>query len=736
MRKVLCLMYCWIVSLNSFAQDVATYSDEDFRLIMREYVSKGNMFYETSDKYGISRMLDSIRTCLHQRSMNDKLDRMDSLEFTADWYKLLGSYHYENSYYDSASLAKAHESYQEAMRIYRNESSFQYDIDKIPMIHRELAQLYYKEGNYQEAYHHTKEAFDTFEKAVWRDEISEHDPNYLDIQTQMAICQARMGNYEEALSMMDQQIKGYLPSDIRYGEALRKKAKILMLQEETDGKTNTTEVLNCYKKFFNLKKKDALAHFMGMSSREREQYWMRVRPFVTDCYRLEYADAGFLYDVTLFAKGLLLQLDSAGGGRQNIHATWQMIQNKLKPDACAIEFIQYEKYGQQQMGALLLKKTGRPVFIAMPKPDDVMNYEIGPRTVKERLYDTHGARKDALYKDSTGFFRFIWHEKLLSTIGKVKKVYFAPDGYIHQIAIEYMLPPETSGIEMHRLTSTRSLLQRGVSVKEDQALVIGGVDYLHADDMTAGDNDQTAYQNLKGYGGFKYLKGSLSEAEQIIGLRHHTGDTLIISSQATEKTFRKICGQYPIIHLSTHGTFTAAHIPQGTDLKPCQTDESLSQSAVALAGLQSALNNPDFDSNHQEGILSAKEISSLDMKGVELAVLSCCETGLGYVTADGVYGIQRGLKNAGVKAIICTLWDVWDVAATFFMTNFHRHLTEGLSIYQAFYQARDDMKDYSEGAEESLSLNASTMTLEQTAGDNDFSNPSDRDVFILIDAIE
>ena len=95
---------------------------------------------------------------------------------------------------------------------------------------------------------------------------------------------------------------------------------------------------------------------MDMSSAEREQYWMRIRPFVTDCYRLEDKNAGFLFDVTLFAKALLLQLDSTGGGRHNIHATWQMIQEKLKPNACAIEFIQYEKHGRQQMGALMAKR--------------------------------------------------------------------------------------------------------------------------------------------------------------------------------------------------------------------------------------------------------------------------------------------------------------------------------------------------------------------------------------------
>ena len=728
MRKgIVLLLFSFALSYAS-AQDIATCDSEMFRVVVEKLVSKGNLAYKISDRDGIKEAADTIESYLTKRKRAGRLKEEDSLEYTADRYKLLGNYYYENSFSDEKSTAVAHEYYRRAMDIYMGHPIFENDLDKIPIIHRELAQLYYKEKNYKEALTHTRKAYEAFNKAVSLDVVGSDDTDFLDLQTQMALCLARMGEYKEAVSMIDKLIKAYSPTDVIYGEALRKKAKILMLQEEGGAKTDRTKALECYRMFFGLKKKDALAHFMEMTSKQREQYWMSIRPFVTDCYRLEDADAGFLYNVTLFAKGLLLQLDSVGGGRQNIHATWQMIQDKLKPDACAIEFIQYEKYGQQQMGALVLKKTGTPVFIAMPKPDDVMNYEIGPRSVKERLYDTHGERKDALYKDSTGIFRFIWHKSLISVMDNVKKVYFAPDGYIHQIAIEYMLPAEMSRVEMHRLSSTRCFMQRELSVGGEKALVIGGVDYLHADNVVEGDNDHTAYQNLKGCVGFKYLKGSLSEAEQIIALRHHTGDSLIISSQATENTFRKICGEYPIIHLSTHGTFTAASVPQGTDLKSCQADESLSQSAVALAGLQSALNNPDFDPENQEGILSAKEISSLNMNNVELVVLSCCETALGYVTADGVYGIQRGFKNAGVNAIICTLWDIWDVAATFFMTNFHRHLAGGLSIYQAFNKARDDMKDYSG--------EASTMTPELTAGSHDFSNPSDRNVFILIDAIE
>ncbi len=720
MRKALLLLLCLAAFTCVHAQDVvASCDNETFRHIMDDLVSKGNLCYETSDRFGIKRMMDSISTCLRQRSRNGKLDKMDSLEYTADWYKLQGSYHYENSYYDSTSYMKAHENYQKALKIYRSDSAFEGDLSCEPMIHRELAQLYYKEANYQEAYNHTKMAYDAFVNAADGDVIGYDDSDFLDIQTQMAICQARMGKTTEALAIMDKQIKSYPAKDERYGEALRKKGKILMLREEQGGRKGKNEALNCYQQYFSLKKADALQHFMGMPSAEREQYWMRVRPFVIDCYRLEDADAGFLYNVTLFAKGLLLQLDSAGGGKQNIHATWQMIQERLKPDACAIEFVQYEKYGKQQMGALVLKKTGEPKFVNMASPDSVLQHIVGGRSVKSRLEGTGKGNFiaiDRVYDDSTGVFRLIWNDELLAAVGIEKKVYFSPDGYMHRIAIEYMLPKEVSSWEMYRLSSTRKLLELPPSVTGSKALIVGAVNYSAKNSYVDGDNDIMAYKMMP-RGRYENLKTSRQEIDSIYSYRHHTSDVLLSGDDAAEHEFRRQCCEFPIVHISSHGKLNAKEIPFGTDLKSFSSDLSLSESVIAFAGLNTSLSDDAFNpARQQDGILSAKEISSLDMRNVQLVTLACCESGLGQVTAEGVYGIQRGLKNAGVGAIVMTLWEADDDNTTLFMKGFYRRLSKGKTIGQAFQETRQ---------EDFLS-----------ADDDNINRSCYRNVFVLVDALE
>lgn len=752
-RAMLTVFVAFICCLTVHAQDVATMSDADFFSYMEQCKKKGNDCYVTSgNKYELKRIIDEYQGAIERRSAAGTLDAGKRAELMQGVNKLWGDYYYLDGEEHPKSYAEAERYFRGCITFAKNHHEYQDANHDLYILPQELAQLYYKQKRYAEAYEEMNKAYFNANKYVSPDSL---DP-YLDIQSQLAICLARTAideqGFKAAKELMDEVIGAYQGTDTeRYGEALRKKAKILMLQEESGSKMNRAEALKCYQYYFELKKADALANFLGMNSETREQYWSRVRPFVTDCYRLEDTDAGFLYDVTLFAKGLLLQLDSAGAGRQQIHATWQMIQSRLKPDACAIEFIQYEKYGQQQMGALVLKKTGKPMFVKMASPDSVMQYKIQIKgegePVQKLICAVHGADsesrhlRNSLYGDSLGFNSYLWNAHLITAINKVREIWFSPDGYVHQLAIEYLLPKQMTDVTCHRLSSTRRLLEKASGVQSQRALIVGGVNYQKASGTLQTGNDTLAFNFLRNLGriGFQYLDNSLKEAEGIMQSRNNGQDSLLIADRATETDFMQCCNQFPIIHISTHGYFGASSVPQGTDLKPCAADMSLSESLLAMSGIQHHLRDDSFNGNHHDGILSARELSSLDMSQTALVVLSCCETGLGYVTADGVYGIQRGLKNAGVQAIICTLWDIDDLASCYFMSNFHKFLSEGHTITQAFYDARREMKDYTADDRDShLVFNPATMALEVDADDigADFSEPSYRDAFILIDALE
>ncbi|MBK7343811.1 MAG: CHAT domain-containing protein [Saprospiraceae bacterium] len=97
----------------------------------------------------------------------------------------------------------------------------------------------------------------------------------------------------------------------------------------------------------------------------------------------------------------------------------------------------------------------------------------------------------------------------------------------------------------------------------------------------------------------------------------------------------------------------------------------------------------------EDGILTAFEISQLNLTNTELVVLSACETGLGDIQgSEGVFGLQRAFKMAGVRYLIMSLWQVPDFQTQDLMTTFYaKWLEQGLPIPEAFRAAQLEMRD-------------------------------------------
>ena len=734
--------------LPSAAQEVAQMNNDAFRQYVDMLYKQGQAAYLKSDRLTTKSCYEQMESAIDARVEAGKLSQETADSLMQYVRKLEGDYHYDNADYDKTSFGLAASSFMEALEYAESdEHPFLEANFNQCVLHMELSQLYYKQacqetdaGKRQRKFESALEEMQEAEKRA-RNWYNPERPDSFNVYFQatagLAMCYARVEKCDSALLLIDELIEEFKDTDSeRYGELLRRKAKIIMLQiEGGDTNASISQALDCYKRYFNIKRTDALVNFTGMDSGQREQYWMNIRPFVTDCYRLEEADPAFLYDVTLFAKGLLLQLNRDGGGKQSLNYTWQQIQQRLPADGCAIEFVQYEKGGAQHMGALVLGKTGQPRFVRMMAPEELAAKSTGSFTVSERLYVTDGKKKNELYND-TALASLIWNSQLIDAMGKAKKVYFAPDGYMHQIAVEYLLPQNLKNLSFYRLTSTRRLMDDSPTAKGASALILGGVVYATQVTGASQDNDTRAYDNARGLH-FDYLKNSGREVQEIHDHRNIGADRLLLGEAVTEGSFRTLCSQFPILHISTHGVFTAAKTPQGTDLKPCLSDESLSQCFLALAGVQTAVDSPQYDRENQDGVLSAREMSGLDMSRVQLFVLACCETALGYVTSDGVYGIQRGLKNAGVGAIVATLWDIDDEAATMFMVALHDLLAKGQTIHQAFYGARQALLStkMEDNQERVKRFNPVTLTEEMYAGD-DYSDPRYVDAFILIDALD
>ena len=665
------------------------------------------------------------REVLLNDGLPENLKEEDSEEMLGMYHKDWGSYYSCIADIDGTGYSKAVESYKKSLEIFRKSSL------KSAVLRTEIAQLHYAQKEYEKALEYLEENFTFYSNILIEPAVT--------TLSQIALCQAQLGRFNEGIENIEKCIilcsntgmairgRGELHSELK-----RKYGKILSLKAEKSGK-ESEKATDYYKEYFQSKRDSILVTFSGMSAQQRETYWLRMHPFITDCYRLEDSAPDFLYDVTLFSKALLLQLESKDPGP--IAPSYTQIQEKLTEKECAIEFVRYEKYHQMQLGAIVLHKKGKPEFIKIGTERDLLDLTVfGGVTVKEALKNRQMRFTDSLYtcKD---FHKFIWNKELRRSISNVNKIYFAAEGVLHKIGIEYIYPTSKTP-SFCRLTSTRELLREPRERRTDSMLLCGGIDYNKTESVpTDCGNDNIAYQLLKRKGlKFNFLQGSKEEVEAVYELRESSGDTLITGTAVTEQACREAFSQYPVVMVATHGYFGGEGERFGSDLKAKTSDISMSESVLILSGAQLNIRNESFDSSQQDGILSAKEISAMNLENIDLFIVSACQSALGHINPDGVYGLQRGLKNAGVHAMIVSLWEVDDMATRHFMINLNKALCEGADIRSAFDSARASLDEEVEHQVRIYDRGRDAGHYE-TRRSRLFSKPRHKNAFILIDNI-
>lgn len=411
--------------------------------------------------------------------------------------------------------------------------------------------------------------------------------------------------------------------------------------------------------------------------------------------------------------------------------TWQQVRKALPRGAAAIEFVDYNLGDSVSalIALVLTRDSKQPVLREVCKGDhDFITNELmfADREFTDKFFKTFA-----------------------DDIAGCTEVYFVPQGALCSVALESL--PVSDGIlpskpEFYRLTSTRELVRsRRGKGKDKSATIYGGLKYdMDVDSMVAdagrypelrergfnADNLLSARVSRKGDVVIPELKGALVEVEAVSDFyKKVTGHTPLLKTGAdgTESSIKALSGRYGnIFHISTHGFFVADD-SQADNLALSQSetltaeDIALERSGLLMAGAANRyLGLDDIPSDIDDGILTAAEIARLNLENVDLAVLSACETGLGQVTGDGVFGLQRGFKKAGVNSILMSLWKVDDDATCRLITEFYRHW---LGDSAAGIAASDKHS----------ALERAKQIVRETPG---WENPRYWAAFILLDAID
>lgn len=386
---------------------------------------------------------------------------------------------------------------------------------------------------------------------------------------------------------------------------------------------------------------------------------------------------------------------------------WSDVRDALSAGEAAIEFsIASTPQGDKYIASLVVKDS--------PYPKVVELCEIGAvNDLKDHC-------------KTTQTYELLW-KPLLTELPGITTLYFSPVGNLSLLPIEYVPINDkemlNDAFSMFRLSSTRELALREQPSVPKEILLYGGVKY-DLDDTERANNEKEAEKATDRFfsdsfeieeaatsglrAGVAYLPATLDEIHNIGDIFKDSGKraAMVEGAAATETSVKELTGQnLPILHIATHG-FTVPKKSRSrlgrflakNDDRSTFEEQSLGRSGLMLAGAANTIDSKDnTNSGFDDGILTGREISRLDLSGINTMVLSACESGLGEIGAEGVLGLQRGLKRAGVHTLVMSLWKVDDEGTSLLMAEFYRNLLKGQNASLALRDAQKYLRSYDGG---------------------------------------
>ena len=160
-----------------------------------------------------------------------------------------------------------------------------------------------------------------------------------------------------------------------------------------------------------------------------------------------------------------------------------------------------------------------------------------------------------------------------------------------------------------------------------------------------------------------------SGQEVAAALEHFEHKEMLGGTTATKEAVRGKLRDHAVLHFSCHG----------------------------LAGFTQPLEGGLLMAHDQ--MLTLREMLSLRLENVRLAVLSACETGIpGAELPDEVVSLPTGLVQAGVAGVVASLWSVSDLSTMLLMARFYDlWRRDSLEPSEALRRAQQWLRDTTNG---------------------------------------
>jgi len=405
-------------------------------------------------------------------------------------------------------------------------------------------------------------------------------------------------------------------------------------------------------------------------------------------------------------KTLVDKSQAYGDYTSNLTANWIDVKESLSNEELAIEYVCFQdEDGINHYAALVLSSNSEiPHYYYLCTEDSLVHL------FEQDKYSV------AWGKDLLELLLF----PVISNRDQIKTIYFSPDGIIHNIPLENLIQIDESNdsnLSLCRLSSTRQLIKKVNSPQIESASLFGGISYdanstnnIHNELVSDNAYESLILRSSLSEDGYMDLPSTEIEVINIndILVNNHVTTSIYMHDDATESAFKLIADKSGVIHIATHGFYwTEQHALSWKNknallpivMNNVFDDEALTRSGLILAGANRLIRDRIKVPGTEDGILTAREISNLDLRNIDLVVLSACQTGLGEVSGEGVFGLQRGFKKAGAHSIVMSLWSVDDEATRILMEEFYKNLAQGeskqLSLTKAQHFLRTTYSVYS-----------------------------------------
>jgi CHAT domain-containing protein len=391
----------------------------------------------------------------------------------------------------------------------------------------------------------------------------------------------------------------------------------------------------------------------------------------------------------------------AQGAPASKPVTLDELRARLPEGGVLVEFAAYRptdprKPGKEQEAALryaafVLPKSGPVAAVPLGEAAEIDGRVATLRTALQTPRGKYEAPARGLHDGLIA--------KLKPHLGDAAHLIIAPSGALSLVPFAALVDGEGKFLvdryTITYVTSGRELLRVGEGgMAGGPAVLVGAPAY---DDPGEGARLPEGQRKALRFGA---LQGT---AEEIAALGKIVPDAVVMTGAAASEQALKAAKPPVLLHVATHGFFLtgddkavagarALEFDPGTDSAAAEPVSGprhwltqagpLLRSGLALAGANARVGRDD-------GILTALEVASMDLRGTELVVLSACETGVGEVDAgEGVYGLRRALQIAGARSQVMSLWKVDDAATRDLMIAYYNDLAKGTGRGKALREAQ------------------------------------------------